>query len=329
MNTTMTNQQPAVAKDLRALIGGEAMQKQFKMALPKVLPVDQFIRSIMTAVGKTPALLECAHDSVMAGCMTAASLGLSVDPAIGQAYLIPFQDNRRGCKVAQFVVGYKGMVNLFYRSGQAAGIQAEPVYEKDHFIYELGLNPKLEHIPSEEEERGPIRYCYAIASLANGGKVWKVLNRGQVMKAKKYSKGSDSSYSPWQTNEGEMWAKTAIRALSDLLPLSPELQTAVATIDSHEREFANSLDISSNASIRIDPPKQEPESVMSSGQPLTPIQQLNAAILDANGVGVKPADITAALAKIRDCPTNKFTDDEAKAALESVKMAIRVVMEKQ
>lgn len=234
---------------LRQLIGGESMRKQFAMALPKVMPLDSFVRGILTTLNKIPELQDCAQDTVLAGCMTAASLGLPIDPVLGRAYLIPFNDNKRGCKVAQFVIGYKGYVDLFYRSGQASGIQAEAVYEKDHFNYQHGLEPKLEHVPSEESDRGKLRYAYAVASLKGGGKVWKVLNRSQVMKAKAYSRGSDSKYSPWQTNEGEMWAKTAIRALSDLIPLSPELQQHISAIDTSERDFANAIDVSTSATV--------------------------------------------------------------------------------
>ncbi|HET9685113.1 MAG TPA: recombinase RecT, partial [Gemmatimonadaceae bacterium] len=193
-------------RDLRGVLNSDAMKKQIKMALPSILPLDRFLRTFFTTVNKTPDLALCDRDSVMAGVMTAASLGLEIDPSLGRAYLIPFKDRRKGL-VAQFIIGYKGYIDLFYRSGMAAGLVAEAVYEKDEFEFELGLEPKLVHRPSEDEDRGRLKFAYAIAFLENGGKVWRVLNRSAVMRAKASSRGAESEYSPWNTSEEQMWVK--------------------------------------------------------------------------------------------------------------------------
>ncbi len=218
----MSNQVTTTKNDLRSLITGDAMKKQFQLALPKALPVDRFMRCLMTTLARVPQLAECDRQSVMAGAMTAAQLGLEIDPALGRAYLLPYKGK------AQLIIGYKGYVDLAYRSGQMVGLQAEAVYERDHFVYALGLDPKLEHVPADCEDRGQLKYAYAIASMSNGGKAWRVLNRAQVMKHKASSQSAGSNFSPWKTHEEEMWRKTAIRALSSLLPLSPELRDAVA-----------------------------------------------------------------------------------------------------
>lgn len=232
----------APAPTLRAVITGETMKKQFALALPKALPVDRFLRCLMTTINRDPKLLDCDRDSVLAGAMTAAQLGLEIDPALGRAYLIPYKGK------AQLIIGYKGYVDLAYRSGQLAGLQAEAVYEADHFSYALGLDPKLEHIPADLEDRGPLKFAYAVASLANGGKAWRVLNRAQVMKHKKSSQSAGSSYSPWTTHEEEMWRKTAIRALSSILPLSPELRDAVVVDEDRadSNAYANAVLASSD-----------------------------------------------------------------------------------
>lgn len=218
----MTTAVAATTGSLRDLITGPKMKQQFAMALPKALPIDRFLRCLITTINRDPKLLECDRTSVMAGAMTAAQLGLEIDPALGRAYLLPYKGK------AQLIIGYKGFVDLAYRSGQLAGLQAEAVYAADHFSYALGLDPKLEHVPADCEDRGELKYAYAVATLTNGGKAWRVLNRAQVMKHKKASQSAGSAYSPWTTHEEEMWRKTAIRALSSILPLSPELRDAVA-----------------------------------------------------------------------------------------------------
>jgi recombination protein RecT len=214
--------------DLRSLIEGDAMRKQFARALPKVLPVERFVRVLTTTLARDPKLLECDRQTVLAGAMTAAQLGLEIDPSLGRAYLLPYKGK------AQLIIGYKGYIDLAYRSGQLSGIQAEAVYEADDFEYALGLKPKLHHVPADQEDRGQLKYAYAVANLANGGTVWRVLNRAQVMKHKRSSQSAGSDYSPWKTHEEEMWRKTAIRAIAALLPLSPELRDAVASDEAGE-----------------------------------------------------------------------------------------------
>lgn len=221
----------APKSDLRSLMTSDQMKRQFQMALPKILPVDRFLRCLMTTVGRDPKLLECDRQSVMAGAMTAAQLGLEIDPALGRAYLLPYRDSKRGM-IAQLIVGYKGFVDLFYRSGMADGIQACEVYERDHYKVVRGLNPVLEHEPFDGEDAGPLKAAYAIASLKGGGKVWETVSKRDIARAMKASRGAHSEYSPWNTAPGEMWKKTAIRKLAKLLPLSPELRDAIASDDS-------------------------------------------------------------------------------------------------
>lgn len=221
----------AAPQDIRHFMMGDAMKKQFALALPKMLPVERFLRCLITTINRVPDLAKCERNSVLAGAMTAAQLGLEIDPALGRAYLLPYNDKRKG-KIAQLIIGYKGYVDLAYRSGLLSGLQAEVVYEKDHFEYQYGLDPKLVHVPADTEDRGALKYAYAVATLQNGGNAWRVLNRSDVMRHKASSPSKDSTYSPWQNFEAEMWRKTAIRALASLLPQSPELRDAVAADES-------------------------------------------------------------------------------------------------
>lgn len=285
---------PAAAprNDLRSLLSSDAMKKQLAMALPKVLPVDRFLRVLFTALNRDPKLGQCDRDSVLAGVMNAAQLGLEIDPTLGRAYLIPFNDRRKGM-VAQFVIGYKGYIDLFWRSGQGASITAEAVYEKDHFVYKLGLNQQLDHIPSDDPDRGRLVYAYAVAELSNGGKVLKVLNRTQVMNAKAYSRGSDSEYSPWQTNEPEMWAKTAIRALADRIPLSAELREAIRVESAQEQAaFASAIEVPATAvaeSSQAEVGSSAAGPAQTAGEApagLTPRQRVNSLLLEAGSAGL-------------------------------------------
>ena len=72
-------------------------------------------------------------------------LGLEPNTPLGQAYLIPY--TVKGVPTVQFQIGYKGLIDLAYRSGEIESIQAHVVYENDSFDFNYGLEPKLMHKP--------------------------------------------------------------------------------------------------------------------------------------------------------------------------------------
>jgi recombination protein RecT len=78
----------------------------------------RFTASIISAVSVNPALQECDAGSILAAAFLGESLNLSPSPQLGQFYLVPFKDKKLGITKAQFVLGYKGYVQLAIRSGQ-------------------------------------------------------------------------------------------------------------------------------------------------------------------------------------------------------------------
>lgn len=78
---------------------------------------QRFITSIVSAVSTNPSLAECDYSTILSAAMLGESLKLSPSPQLGQYYMVPFKDKRRGCKVAQFQLGYKGYIQLAIRSG--------------------------------------------------------------------------------------------------------------------------------------------------------------------------------------------------------------------
>ena len=87
----------------------------------------RFIASITSAVAVNPQLQECETSTIVAGALLGESLNLSPSPQLGQFYLVPFKqkakyDRNRNlispeCVNAQFVLGYKGYIQLAVRSG--------------------------------------------------------------------------------------------------------------------------------------------------------------------------------------------------------------------
>lgn len=238
----MSEKQLSVAdqrKNFLGVIQGDGFKKQMALALPKHVTPDRMLRVAVTAMNKTPDLYDCDQTSVMACLMDCSALGLEPDGR--NAYLIPFNDKRRG-KICQLIVGYQGFIDLGYRHPLVRGIRAKAVYEKDHFVYDEGLNPRLEHTPYDgSDDPGLLKYAYAICNIGDAGNTFVVLNRRQILKAKSYSRGADSQYSPWKTNEEAMWIKTAVRALAKFMPRSTELSQALSVDDEH----TGAIDVSS------------------------------------------------------------------------------------
>ncbi|MEG1932645.1 MAG: recombinase RecT, partial [Pygmaiobacter sp.] len=78
---------------------------------------QRFVGAISSAVAVNQDLQECDAGSILSGALLGEALNLSPSPQLGQYYLVPFNDNKRGCKVAQFQLGYKGYIQLAIRSG--------------------------------------------------------------------------------------------------------------------------------------------------------------------------------------------------------------------
>lgn len=222
MNAIQNKTQGAVAtkqeKSLKDWI--KVMEPQIARALPSVLTPERFTRMVTTALSTTPKLANTTPQSFLGAMMNAAQLGLEPNTPLGQAYLIPYNNNKKGCVETQFQIGYKGLIDLAHRSGEFKMIYAKEVYENDIFTYEFGLEPKLEHKPSTDKDKGKVLYYYAVYTLVNGGFGFEVMSKEEVIAHKnRYSKARTG---PWVDNFDEMAKKTVIKKLLKYAPIKTE-----------------------------------------------------------------------------------------------------------
>ncbi|MGX8834000.1 recombinase RecT [Amedibacillus sp. YH-ame6] len=209
INPSVAKKEPKTIKDYIAV-----MMPEIEKALPKVMTPERFTRICLSAVSNTPKLSSCTPASFLGAMMNAAQLGLEPNTPLGQAYLIPYGNT------CQFQLGYKGIIDLAYRSGDVKTIMAQAVYENDEFTFEFGLNPVLKHIPAKKDRGEPIWY-YAVFKLVNGGEGFEVMSKDDVLKhAKSFSK--TFSNGPWQTNFDEMAKKTVIKKVLKYAPMRTE-----------------------------------------------------------------------------------------------------------
>lgn len=227
----------AEKKTMQAYI--KAMEPAIKKALPSVITPERFTRMVLSALSSTPKLAECSPQSFLAAMMTAAQLGVEPNTALGQAYLLPYRNH--GQMECQFQLGYKGLIDLAYRSGEVSVIQAHTVYENDVFEYELGMDPKLRHVPAKADRGEAVAY-YAMFKTKDGGYGFEVMSVDDVQRhAQRYSKSYGSGSSPWRSNFDEMAKKTVLKRALKYAPLKSDFVRGVAQDETIKAELSDEM----------------------------------------------------------------------------------------
>ena len=167
-------------------------QKLINNTLQDANRARRFTAAITSAVSANPALQDCDAGTILSGALLGESLNLSPSPQLGQYYLVPFNDNKRGCKVAQFQLGYKGYIQLAVRSGyykklNVLAIKDGELINFDPLNEEIEVNLIKDEVIRENTET--IGY-YAMFEYSNGFKKAMYWSREKMeAHALKYSKG--------------------------------------------------------------------------------------------------------------------------------------------
>lgn len=222
---------------------------------------DRFIASIVSAVQVNSDLQECTNQSILSAALLGESLKLSPSPQLGQYYMVPFKNNKKGCKEAQFQLGYKGYIQLAIRSGQYKKLNVLAIKEGELVRFDP-LNEEIEVnlIDDEEarEEAKTIGY-YAMFEYTNGFRKAMYWSKKKMeAHALKYSKGyaAKKGYTFWEKDFDGMAYKTMLRQLiSKWGIMSIDMQNAMES-DSEENIVADQ-DLQETAEETPEPEKQE------------------------------------------------------------------------
>lgn len=200
-----------------------AMLEQFKSEIARALPLhlsaDRMARIALTAFRRSPKLANCEPASVFAAVIQASQLGLEPDTQ-GRSYLVPYG------KECQFIPGWKGLVDLVNRAGNAS-VWTGAVFQGDEFNYQLGTDPKLDHKPKGGYDPDTITHIYAVGRVKGSEnpviECW-TMNRVRAHRDK-YNKVGKSHYS---FGNMEMYArKVVLLQVLKYMPMSIELERAV------------------------------------------------------------------------------------------------------
>ena len=236
-NKVTTQHEGGGKKTLQMTI--KAMEGEIKKALPSAITPERFTRMVLSALSTNPKLGACTTNSFLGAMMSAAQLGLEPNTPLGQAYLIPFKN--KGVDEVQFQLGYKGLIDLAYRSGEIEVVQAHVVYENDVFECAYGLEPKLVHQPADKDRGEPVK-VYAVFKTKSGGYGFEVMSMDDVRRhAERYSQAYKTSFSPWKTSFEEMAKKTVLKRVLKYAPLKSDFVRAVTSDETIKSKLSEDM----------------------------------------------------------------------------------------
>ena len=218
---------------LKALVNADVTKKKFQEMLGN--KAAGFLTSLMNTTNGNAQLQQADPNSILKAGAIAATLDLPIDPNLGFAYIVPY--NNKGKNEAQFQMGYKGFVQLAIRTGQYKRINVTELYEGQFESYDPitdELKYNLDNRLSDE-----ITHYVAYFQTINGFEKYNVMSREEIENhAKKFSKTYSYKGSSWQTNFNTMAKKTVLKLLlSKFGILSIEMQTAQKADQAVIREF--------------------------------------------------------------------------------------------
>lgn len=151
---------------------------------------QRFISAIISATSVNPTLQECDHGTILSAALLGEGLKLSPSPQLGQYYMVPYEDKKRGCKVAQFQLGYKGYIQLASRSGEYERLNVLAIKEGELIKYDP-LEEEIEISLIEDDiarEDAPTIGYYAFFKYRNGFRKSMYWSKEKMLKhADKYS----------------------------------------------------------------------------------------------------------------------------------------------
>lgn len=207
---------------LKSMINDERTKTKFKELLGN--KAAGFLTSLLNTTNGNKQLQEAEPQSILKAGAIAATLDLPIDPNLGFAYVVPY--NNKGKNEAQFQLGYKGFIQLAIRTGQYKKINVTELYEGQFESYDPITDELKYNIDNKLSDE--ITHYIAYFQTVNGFEKYNVMSKEEIREhAKKFSKTFLSRFSSWQTNFDSMAKKTVLKLLlSKFGILSIEMQTA-------------------------------------------------------------------------------------------------------
>lgn len=207
----------------------ESERTSIERLLGKAIDTDRFLQAAIEEVkDKAPRLYGSSVLSVVQAVKDAALMALIPSSRLGYCYLWPSYNSNNRTKEVQCMLGYRGGLQLAYRSGMVQYVTGRVVHEKDTFQIVFGTQGKLEHIPSQEADPGKPIGAYILVQFASGAVAFHYLTTAQIERHRARSKAATSG--PWESDWEAMAIKTVVRDAMRWLPTSLDSRGRVARL---------------------------------------------------------------------------------------------------
>lgn len=223
-NKPAEKQRQSVNTIMNTILDGEGMRKRFNDLLGERTP--QFLSSIVSMVNADAALQKAFYEApmtVIQSALKAATFDLPIDPSLGYAYIVPFNNSKKAANgewvkttEASFILGYKGMVQLCLRTGAYSRIpDAVDVREGELVKYDrLTGDAEFKWIDDEDErEKLPIIGYAGYFRLKNGAEKTIYMTVKQIEAHEKKNRKGQYMGKGWKDDFDSMARKTVIRRL--------------------------------------------------------------------------------------------------------------------
>jgi recombination protein RecT len=215
-------------------------QKQFEVSNEYKMNFNREAGFAIQILTNNPYLMKCDANSVKDAIVNVALTGITLNPALKYAYLVPRKV--KGDLKCILDISYMGMIKILTDAGAVKNVDAGVIYSNDKYDFRRGSDPYFKHQPALAN-KGEKVGSYAIAFLRDGGFQFEILGREEIEKiratSESYKNEEGRKYSPWETWEDEMWKKSVLKRLFKLLPKTNFSDQLIAAI-SHDYDNESS-----------------------------------------------------------------------------------------
>lgn len=210
--------------------------------------VKQEVSFALQCINKSKQLRECSQQSLLQAVLNISNIGLSLNPAAKEAYLIPRWNNLTKGMEASLEPSYIGLTKLLTDSGSVRSLLCQLVYEKDAFQIDLANNQNpVKHIPElRRDNRGEMNGVYALATLSDGTRQVEYMSKEDIQDIRErsetyraYLEGKIKSCT-WVSDYGEMARKTVVKRIYKYLPRTERMQEIDKAIEEDNKDYTAS-----------------------------------------------------------------------------------------
>ena len=197
----------------------------------------QFAIQAIQANSYLASIAEKNNASLQNALINIASIGISLNPALKHAYLVP----RKGGVCLD--LSYMGLLHLAQSSGVILWGQCKIVRANDTY-QNAGLSKEPSHLSDTFGDRGEIVGAYCTVKTVDGDFLTEEMSIKEIFDIRARSEAFKKNNGPWKTDEGEMIRKTVVKRAYKYWPKCERLGSAIQMLNDNGEGIQQEKDVS-------------------------------------------------------------------------------------